>query len=158
MRCLGKLASVSSWSGICDSAQFFQTASSPPPFLLLLSLCDVSFNTINAKYWSSVQIAVLHQNQFSRQLTVDSPFLKFTSCSGSCWEKGTAHPPWAFVHNEKRDPCQPLWCNWLISFKCLGAIRDRVQILQTFPKKWVHEHLKSTLACTPNISKNLGLL
>lgn len=74
-------------------------------------------------------------------------------------EKWTAHLLWDFVHNKKRhSPPQLIWCNLLVFFKCFGAIRDCVKILQTFPKKQAHQHFKFILACIPNISKNLRVI
>lgn len=113
----------------------------------------------HARYWSSVQIAISHQNWFSWQLDVDGPFLKFTCCPGSWGRKWTAHLPWDFVHNTKRfPPPQPMWYNLPVSFKCFGAISDCVKIRQTFPKKQAHQSFKFILACIPKISKDLGWL
>lgn len=58
----------------------------------------------------------------------------------------------------KKKRCFPpsVGCNFLVFFKCFGAIRDRVKILQTFPQKQVYQPFKSTLACIPPTRKNWG--
>lgn len=56
---------------------------------------------------------------------------------------------------KKKDVSPPsVGYNFLVSFKCFGAIRDCVKILQTFPQKQVYQPFKSTLACIPPIRKN----
>lgn len=113
----------------------------------------------HARYWSSVQTAISHQNWFSWRLDVDGPFLKFTRCPGSWGENEQLTYPETLstIKKKKKDTPrpQPMWCNLLVSFKCFGAIRGCVKILQTFPKKQAHQHFKFILAWIPTMSKNL---
>lgn len=105
----------------------------------------------HARYWSSVQIAISHQNQFSWQEVDGWGGWAISEVYALPWflrEKRAAHQPCHFVHNiqKKKKRCFPpsVGCNFLVSFKCFGAIRDCVKILQTFPQKQVYQPFKST--------------